>query len=510
MYQDIFIYRCSKNTSISELEGLFDRLGNSVNVRVRDISHGAFDERANVFSSIIAALHKRDAYHDETPLLTVLKTSDVEYFLLLSINAMLPDDEVESILAKVFRSNNHETLRLLGGSPHSKEESEKYWAGILEDEEVLPVGMVANARCTKERMEEVLTVSPDITGALRNPANSNINLSSLCATIWGSIACKYFESESLLIESKHENGKLFRIPLRVDTTSKFIDSYAFTEMQFRNALDYDNLFFDELETATSCDFSSSMAFSVGFYNRYRYAPLLRTLHAGIPYKLRHLESSDMPMRIYCHYSDTIMRIRYNYDVGIVKSAGIFSLHKAFSETLERFLSSSRDVNVNKIVLRPDKESPLQRSTDYISSTLAKSEMFKLYNPKDLEKFSSNCSRVWKFSEETILEDGKLADALYMLTSGKIVVETVGKDRNVKIIHVLRPGNIFGIECLLNDPTVDFTYRAVTEMVELIKIPKNLLKDELTLHPKLNTIIMNIQSNQLNKLAKLLATKDVNS
>ncbi|MBR6308576.1 MAG: cyclic nucleotide-binding domain-containing protein [Lachnospiraceae bacterium] len=510
MYQDIFIYRCSKNTSYTELESLFNRLADSVTVRIRDISHGAFDERANVFSSIIAALHKRDAYHDETPLITVLKTADNEYFLLLSINCDVKEEVTESILANVFHSNNFETLRLLGGSPHSKQESEKYWAGILEDEEALPVGMVANARCTRERAEEVLTVSPDITGALRNPANNNINLESLCATIWGSIACKYFEAESILIESKHENGKLFRIPLKVDTTSKFIDSYAFTEMQFRNALDYDNLFFDELEAASSCDFAASMAFSVGFYNRYRYAPLLRTLHAGIPYKLRHLESSDMPMRIYCHYSDTIMRIRYNYDVGLVKNAGIFSIHSAFSDMLERFLSSSRNVNVNKIFLRPDKESPEQRNKEFISNTLAKSEMFRVYDPRDLDKFSSKCSRVSKFSEETILEEGKLADALYMLTSGKIVVETVGKDRTVKIIHVLRPGNVFGIECLLNDPTVDFTYRAVTELVELIRIPKNLLKDELTLHPKLNTIIMNIQSNQLNKLAKLLASKDVTS
>ena len=508
MYQDIYIYRCSKNTSISVLENLFDSLGDSINVRVRDISRGAFDERANVFSSIIAALHKRDAYHDEAPLITVLKTAEGEYFLLLSINAGLDGEEVKAVLSKVFHSSNHETLRLLGGAPHSKEESEKYWKGILEDDEALPVGMVANARCIHERFEEVLTVSPDITGALRNPANSKIDLESLCATIWGSIACKYFETESILIESKHENGKLFRIPLKVDTTSRFMDSYAFTEMQFRNALDYDNLFFDELEAASSSDFSASMAFSVGFYNRYRYAPLLKTLHAGIPYKLRHLESSDMPMRIYRHYSDTIMRIRYNYDVGLVKHAGILSIHKAFSEALEKFLSSSRDVNVNKIVLRPDKETPEQRNTEFISSTLVRSEMFRQYDRRELEKFSSQCTRISKFSEETILEDGKLADALYMLTSGKIVVETVGKDRNVKIVHVLRPGNIFGIECLLNNPTVDFTYRAVTELVELIKIPKNVMREELTLHPKLNTIIMNIQTNQLNKLAKLLASKDV--
>ena len=232
MYQDIFIYRCSKNTSYTELENLFDSLGNSVTIRVRDISHGAFDERANVFSSIIAALHKRDAYHDETPLISVLKTAENEYFLLLSINSDITGEQAESVLAKVFRSNNYETLRLLGGLPHSRQESEKYWAGILEDEETVPIGMVANARCTHERAEDVLTVSPDITGALRNPANSKINIESLCATIWGSIACKYFETESILIESKHENGKLFRIPLKVDTTSKFIDSYAFTEMQF--------------------------------------------------------------------------------------------------------------------------------------------------------------------------------------------------------------------------------------------------------------------------------------
>lgn len=508
MYQNLFIYRCSKNTSYSHLEEIFARIEDGVTIRIRDISRGADAERANVFSSIIAALHKRVSDDYEKPLLNVLKTGESEYFLILSVPAAMKDEDLRNILAKICGSYNYESLRLLGGMPHSKEESEKYWSGILEDEETLPVGMVASARCTKETVEEVLTVSPDITGALRNPVNSRLDLESLCATIWGSIACKYFETESVLIECKHENGKLFRIPLKVDTSSKFMDSYAFTEMQFRNALDYDNLLFDELESASSNDFSGVMAFSVGYYNRFRYAPLLKSLHAGIPYKLRHLESSDLPFRVYCYYCDTIMRIRYNYDVGLVRNAGIYSMHKAFCQVLERFLSSRHNVDINKIVLRPDKDTPEQRSTDFISQFLSRNEIFKFYNQKELVAFSSKCRRISKFSEEAILEDGKESNALYVVTSGKIVVETVGKDKNVKMIHVLRPGNIFGIECMLPNSTVDFTYRAVTEMVELIEIPSDFLKKELALHPKLNTVIMNIQNNQLNKLAKLLAAKDL--
>ncbi|MBO4680088.1 MAG: cyclic nucleotide-binding domain-containing protein [Lachnospiraceae bacterium] len=508
MYQNLFIYRCSRNTSYSDLTELFARIESRVNIRVRDISRGADDERANVFSSIIAALHKRESDGNEMPLLTVLKTGETDYFMVLSTPAAMSDEDEKGLLAKIYGSNNYESLRLLGGKPQSKEESEKYWSGILEDEETVPVGMITVARCTRERNEEVLTVSPDITGALRNPSNSHVDLESLCATIWGSIACKYFETESVLIECKHENGKLFRIPLKVDTSSRFMDSYAFTEMQFRNALDYDNLTFEELEAASSNDFSGVMAFSVGFYNRFRYAPLLKTLHAGIPYKLRHLESSDLPFRVYCYYCDTIMRIRYNYDVGMVKSAGILSMHKAFCQVLERFLSTQKNVNLNKIVLRPDMETPDQRRADFISQFLSKNEIFKFYNLKELSAFSSKCQKVSRFAEEAILEVGQHSDALYVLTTGKIVVETVGKDKSVKMIHVLRPGNIFGIECLLNDSAVDFTYRAVTEMVELIKIPSGFLKSELDLHPRLHTVIMNIQNNQLNKLAKLLAAKDL--
>ena len=508
MYQDLFIYRCSKNTSYSHLEEIFARIEQHVTVRVRDISRGADEERANVFSSVIAALHKRESDDYERPLLNVLKTGENEFFMILSTPAAMDEEITKNCLAVIFGSNNYESLRLLGGLPHSKEESKKYWSGILEDEETLPVGMVATARCTRERTEEILTVSPDITGALRNPSNGNIDLESLCATIWGSIACKYFETESILIECKHENGKLFRIPLKVDTSSQFIDSYAFSEMQFRNALDYDSLSFEELESASSRDFSGVMAFSVGYYNRYRYAPLLKNLHPGIPFKLRHLESSNLPFRVYCYYCDTIMRIRYNYDVGMVRNAGILSMHKAFCQILERFLSSKTGVDVNKIVLRPDKDSPDQRRTDFISQVLSRNEIFKFYSLKELETFSSKCMKVSRFSEEAALESGKQSDALYILTYGKIVVETVGKDRTIKMIHVLRPGNIFGIECLLNDSTVDFTYRAVTEMVEMIKIPSELLKSELELHPKLHTLILNIQNNQLNKLAKLLAAKDL--
>ena len=203
-----------------------------------------------------------------------------------------------------------------------------------------------------------------------------------------------------------------------------------------------------------------------------------------------------------------MRIRYNYDVGLIKNAGILSMHKAFCQLLERFLASRTNVDVNKVVLRPDKETPEQRRTEFISQVLSRNEIFKFYSLKELATFSSKCLKVCKFAEEAVLESGKQTNALFILTSGKIVVETVGKDRNVKMIHVLRPGDMFGIECMLSDSTVDFTYRAVTEMVELIKIPADFLKSELDLHPKLHTLIMNIQNNQLNKLAKLLAAKDL--
>lgn len=508
MYQNLFLYRCSKNTSIKVLEDLYARIEGRVNVRIRDISHGAEDEKANVFSSIISALHKRDSESYELPILTVLKTAESEYFLVLSVPASIKDEDVKNILASIFSSNNYEMLRILGGNPRSKEESEKYWAGIFEGDETTSMGMVAAARKTGEKVEEILTVNPEITGALRDPLNSQIDVESLCATIWGMIACKYFETESVLLEFKYENGKLPKIPLKVDSSSGFMNSYAFSEMQLKNALDYNNLIFEELEASSGCNFHNTMAFSIGFYDRYRYAHLLTGLHPGIPYKLRHLDDSELPFCAYCYYCDTIMRIKYSYDAGLVKNSGILSMHNAFSQVLERFLSPARDVNINKIYLRPDSEPSEQRITNYISKILSRHEIFQFYNIEELNNFSSKCRIINKFADETILEEGKHSDSLYILTEGKVVVETIGKDRCVKTVLVLRPGNLFGVDSLLNDSPVDFTYRAVTEIVEAVSIPSDFLKSELDLHPKLHMIIMNIQNNQLNKLAKLFASKDI--
>ena len=188
MYQDLFIYRCSKNISYSVLEDLFARIEGRVSVRIRDISHGAEDERANVFSSIISALHKRDSESYELPILNVLKTAESEYFLILSVPASIKDEDAKNILASIFSSNNYEMLRILGGTMHSKEESEKYWAGLFEGDETTSIGMVATARKSGEKVEEILTVNPEITGALKDPSNSGIDVESLCATIWGVIA----------------------------------------------------------------------------------------------------------------------------------------------------------------------------------------------------------------------------------------------------------------------------------------------------------------------------------
>lgn len=506
MYQDLFLYRCSKNTSFTDLEHILGRVADFTQIQIRDISKEAKEEKANVFSNIISAMHRRDVSQKEAPQIIVLKISDSEFFLIMGITDDIEEGEGKSIFTKLFTSSNFEEIRPLGGTPHDREETWKYWSMILDDEEMKPVAQASSAWLGKEPASELLTIDPELTLLLKNPANSNINISSLCTTLWGLLACKYFEAESVYVEDVHENGKLSHMPVKVDSQSRIVDAYAYVEMQYKNAIDYDGISLEEIESITNIRLNEYMILSQNFIDKNSYGDLLTSLHHGIPYRLARFTKSDAPICVTYHFSDTIMRLEYEYDTGLINKVDLYGLHNSFCELLKQYLVAKDNVNLSKLKFQAGKEATRQKNIADIVQALFKCNMFREYPGEELLKFASNCIRRNRFFEDVILDYKAASENLYIVSVGKIVVETLTMDRFVKTVMVLRPGEVFGIECLLNNPNVEFCYRVLTEMAEIIEIPKKVLQAEMQLHPELYGAILEVQTRRLTKYQKLWVTQ----
>ncbi len=502
MYQDLFLYRCSKNTSFAELEHILGRVADFTRIQIRDISKEAKEEKSNVFSNIISAMHRRDVSESEPPQIIVLKTSDTDFFLLMGITKDIEEGEGKSIFTKLFTSSNFEEIRVLGGTPHDREETWKYWAMILDDKNMKPVTQASSAWLGKEPATDLFTIDPELTLLLKNPSNANVNISSLCTTLWGLLVCKFFDAESVYVEDVHENGKLSHMPVKVDSKSRIVDAYAYVEMQYKNAIDYDDIYLEEIETTTDIRLNEYMILSQNFIDKNTYKDLLFSLHAGVPYRLARYTKPDAPINVTYHFSDTIMRLEYEFDTGLISRTDLHMLHSSFCELLKQYLVARDNISLSKLKFQASKEATRQKKIADTVQALLKCTLFKEYVGEELLKFASSCTKRNRFFEDIILDYNAPSENLYIVSVGKIVVETLSMDRYVKTVMVLRPGDVFGIECLLERPNVDFSYRVLTEMAEVIEIPKKVLTGEMHIHPELYGGILEIQTKRLTKYQKL--------
>lgn len=504
MYQDLFLYRCSKQTSFNDLEVILGRVADFAKIQIRDLSKEAPLEKANMFSSIITALHRKDVDENEAPDIYVIKCGENEFYIILSMSEEAFEEGGKHIFTKVFSSSNYEDLRPLGGSPHSKDDCLKYWKLLFEDEEVKPTALSNASWVESDLSEDLLAIDPELSILLKSPSNANVNLSSLCTTMWGLLACKYFEADSVLIEDIHENGRLTHMPVKVDSKSRVIDAYAFVEMQYKNALDYDDVSLEEIEVITNTIFTDYMVLSQNFIDKNSYGDLLKSLHTGIPYRLPHFEKSRAPLCITYHFSDTIMRLQYEYDVGLFKKTSLRSLHTSFCELLKQFLIAKDNVNISQLKFQASKEASKQREIAEISQSLLRSGVFKSYSGDELLKLASQCSKKNLFYEDLVLDYKSNADALYVLSMGKIVVEAINTERFLRPVMVYRPGDLFAIESLIENTSVDFYYRVVTEMAELVRIPADVLRKEVSQHSEIGLAILEIQTKRLHKFERQIS------
>lgn len=506
MYQDLFLYRCSKNTSFAELEHILGRVADFTKIQIRDISKEAKEEKSNVFSNIISAMHRRDVSDNEPPQIIVLKTGENDFFLIMGITKDIGEGEGKTIFTRLFTSSNFEEIRPLGGNPHEREDTWKYWAMILDDRDMKPVTQASSAWLGKEPAGDLFTIDPELTLLLKNPSNANINISSLCTTLWGLLTCKFFDAQSVYVEDVHENGKLSHMPVKVDSTSRIVDAYAYVEMQYKNAIDYDDICLEEIETTTGLRLNEYMILSQYFIDKNCYGNLLYALHTGVPYKLTHFVKPDAPINVTYHFSDTIMRLEYEYDTGLISRTDLHMLHTSFCDLLKQYLVARENISLSKLKFQASKEATRQKNIADTVQAFLKCSIFKEYSGEELLRFASSCTRRNKFFEDIILDYNAPSESLYIVSVGKIVVETLTMDRYVKTVMVLRPGDVFGIECLLERPNVDFSYRVLTEMAEVIEIPQKVLTGEMQVHQELYSKILEIQTKRLTKYQKLWVTQ----
>jgi CRP-like cAMP-binding protein len=114
----------------------------------------------------------------------------------------------------------------------------------------------------------------------------------------------------------------------------------------------------------------------------------------------------------------------------------------------------------------------QGVSDCENCSIRSSVLFAELNEDDFAKIHSPIDDLSFEANARVYSQGDQAQSLYTLRSGYIKILHINSDGSGRILRIVEPGNLFGMEALLGD-AYEHTASALTN-VHLCRIPKNII------------------------------------
>ena len=143
--------------------------------------------------------------------------------------------------------------------------------------------------------------------------------------------------------------------------------------------------------------------------------------------------------------------------------------------------------------RPQTLVPLERLP--VPDVLATIEPFVTSHPAELEALAQQAVRVRRGSGTTLVEEGTVADGVYVVLRGRVNLVRRGDGGRDVILSVLGPGEIMGETCVF-DPRGQSTAAVVAVPSELLRLPAEGVAAHLRRHPEALMRLMGLVSEKL--------------
>jgi CRP/FNR family transcriptional regulator/CRP/FNR family cyclic AMP-dependent transcriptional regulator len=149
-------------------------------------------------------------------------------------------------------------------------------------------------------------------------------------------------------------------------------------------------------------------------------------------------------------------------------------------------------------------------TDRVAQLLAKVEMFSELDSDELERVASLAQPRTEAKDTVVFHAGDPADAVYVVSNGKVKVVTTSTDGKEFILTVLGAGQVFGEMALIESATRSASVITLTA-VEMISISHDDFQHLLNTAPSISRKLLVILSRRLrraNSKMESLAYMDV--
>lgn len=504
-YYSLYYQKFDSKVTYVDIESMITKSGLTEQIFISDISDLDPGETIKLFGDVIKAERIRE--YDDSPRPAVVHLfvdKEGKFTLILSIFECKETSEFCRKVMTAFQIDDVKVtpVSLFGQEKSNRYESVAYW------NEAIPC---FNAYEVKERLPyasyERQTERYYLDGDLKDMVLAVIgagrkSIKSILFAVWGRICSVTIKRNYVFLEDIHEGGILGRVPIFYDGTLTVEKQYESMVNQLVKAETFDMCDYDKLESFANGRLERRTLMSLEINSDKKYDQFLRRVKENTLYKFNPREFSGSPILVRYNIGKEEISLTYELDGNYFEGVNVEDLHLLFCKTLKAAILGE-EIDINASIYQYHKETTTRlKIRDIKARLLGKIKLFNGYTEQEYKDLADKVDIVHKDSRQEAISQNYKCNKLFIVVSGRIEVDGIDKKCFLRPLLMLKDGDVMGVEALLSNSRSNNLYQVFSDEAVLISMDVEVFNGECKKHPELMNRLLEIQTERMNKFAKL--------
>ena len=375
----------------------------------------------------------------------------------------------------------------------------EYWKNVL-DKAVHPVNIPGSIQVNNSLSEIQSTqkvLSEDVYSLLVEFASKyNVSVKTLIISGWLSVLGMLSEEKKPTIILAGNSSEPIFYPITVDSTLGIQDRLEEIDLQIQGAQKHAYISEDDYKSIFHADYIDKFwaQFNVvDFDNMNEDDSWMQVNNEFV--------APQINLNVQCYLSGSKCYFNYSYKSSAYNHDVISLVHEKIVLFLDALISGksitidAKEFTTNKMSTDEYKK----RVLVYCVKSMLATSLFKDCDQKLLARLSSKCDVKKLTLDDVLVEEGDLADNIYVVTYGNIEEWSVDLEGIEKTLRIVSKNQIIGIEALTECRKMQRTYSVASNEAIVVKIPADEMRKLLVVKPDLWKRILQCSFDRLKKI-----------
>ena len=479
-------------------------LGVKTNIYIQDISDQSYEKKCVELGKIILAERMRGVFEKSDPTFyNLIRVGESDYVLIISISRGYEEEnkeKVKKILHTLFYISHaadvNENIRKVQSADKTRKEFLEHLGGALTD------GSCARAARRSEKKEIArFQVEEALSEEIREFLETNeMNAEALLNMALAKTLCVCLNSRKLLLNRIQDQNIMMGGPLLYEEDLEFGERFRSIKKQLywqeKSPVKVEALYREKEDEILACLFVSTY-----FSYSHRYHNLLRSISEDKVYRIPAIQTFDTPLFVQCSFEEGSLVMTYIYDRAGMQDADMENLHLNFSSVLDVFFRKRQDVEVLRLHGIAAVEASMKREK-LITAWMQNQEVFQKVPMELIEELYQTSALSYPAYFQVIMTKGTPLQRVFFLVKGKMGVMGNSPDGYANPLYMLKKGEMFGIEAVLEGAVSPVHYRAQSNDVVILSFDRDVFWEICQKQPQVYECLLKIQSERLHRMEKL--------